>query len=50
MSCLATTSSLHVAIDDEGDSNQKDDQPIELALINLNARLEKAEKELNFNE
>ena len=36
-----------VAIDHESDSDQEDDQPIELALVNLNAYLEEAQEELD---
>ena len=38
---------VFVAIDDESDSDQEDDQPIELALVNLNAHLEEAQEELD---
>ena len=38
---------VFVAIDGESDSDQQDDQRIELALVNLNAHLDDAEEELD---
>ena len=38
---------VFVAFDDESDSDQEDEQPIELTLVNLNAHPEKAVEELD---